>query len=87
MAVNVLLLTGFGINAEKELGWAFEIAGGKVDIIHIEDVIEDKSMLDSYQIIGFPGGFSFGDHMGSGRVFANLVKSNFIDEIKRFLKG
>ncbi len=86
MAVNVLLLTGFGINAEKELGWAFEIAGGKVDIIHIEDVIEDKSMLDSYQIIGFPGGFSFGDHMGSGRVFANLVKSNFIDEIKRFIE-
>ncbi len=86
MGVNVLLLTGYGINAEKELAWAFEMSGGKVDILHIEDVREDKSILDAYQILGFPGGFSFGDHIGSGKVFANLIKSNFMDEIRRFIE-
>ncbi|HOV14242.1 MAG TPA: phosphoribosylformylglycinamidine synthase subunit PurQ, partial [Spirochaetota bacterium] len=86
MKVNTLILTGYGINAEKELAWAFELAGANAKIIHIEDIIENKSILGDYQIVGFPGGFSFGDHIASGKVFANIVKHNIFDELKKFIE-
>ena len=34
----------------------------------------------------FPGGFSFGDHIASGKVLANLIKFNLIDEISNFIE-
>ena len=86
MKPNVLILTGYGINAEKELAWAFELAGGLVEIVHLEEVIEQKGMLTNYQILAFPGGFSFGDHIASGKVFANIIKYNLMDEVKNFIE-
>jgi phosphoribosylformylglycinamidine synthase subunit PurQ / glutaminase len=83
--INILVLTGYGINAEKELAWAFSLAGGNPSIIHLEDVIENKDILKNFQIIAFPGGFSFGDHIASGRVFANIIKNNLMDELSGFI--
>lgn len=87
MSAKVLILTGYGINAEKELAWAFELAGAKTDIKHLEDVIENKQCLKDYQILAFPGGFSFGDHIASGKVFANIVRHNLIEEIRNFIES
>lgn len=85
MSIKALILTGYGINAEKELSWAFELAGAQSCILHLEDLIENKKILNNYQILAFPGGFSFGDHIASGKVFANIVRHNLIDEIKNFI--
>ena len=85
MKPKALILTGYGINAEKELKWAFDLAGAEGTIVHLEDLIENKKMINDYQILGFPGGFSFGDHIASGKVFANLVKYNLFDEVKNFI--
>ena len=54
MKPNILILTGYGINAEKELGWAFELAGGNIKIIHLEDLIENKSIQLNSPIILLP---------------------------------
>ncbi|OHD44769.1 MAG: hypothetical protein A2086_07450, partial [Spirochaetes bacterium GWD1_27_9] len=86
MKPNVLVLTGYGINAEKELAWAFELAGGNVKILHLEDLIENTKILFDYQIVAFPGGFSFGDHIASGKVFANIIKYNVIDQLHTFIE-
>lgn len=83
--IKTLILTGYGINAEKELKWAFDLAGAESDIVHLEDVIENKSILKNYKVLAFPGGFSFGDHISSGKVFANLVKYNLFDEVQDFI--
>jgi phosphoribosylformylglycinamidine synthase len=85
MKIKILVLTGYGINAEKELAYAFELAGGDPDVIHLEDIINNTKILEKYQILAFPGGFSFGDHIASGKVFANIVKSNFIDNLRNFI--
>ncbi len=85
MKIKVLVLTGYGINAEKELAYAFKLAGGISDIVHLEDVISNKNILKKYQILAFPGGFSFGDHIASGKVFANIVKNELMDNIIDFI--
>ena len=83
---KVAILTGYGINADNELKEAFLRAGAEcADRIHINDMIEKPEILDSYQILGFPGGFSFGDHLGSGLVMAHLFKQNLKGVLDKFI--
>ena len=72
--VRVGILSGFGINADVELGQAFEQAGAQVVNLPVTSLAESSESLESVQILGFPGGFSFGDHLGSGRVLAQVLR-------------
>lgn len=84
---NVLVLSGFGINCEEESKYAFELAGAnQVDVYHINDLIKNKFILANYEVLCFPGGFSFGDDLGSGKAFANIVKNNLFTEIEKFIE-
>ncbi|HNR87069.1 MAG TPA: phosphoribosylformylglycinamidine synthase subunit PurQ [Spirochaetota bacterium] len=82
---RTLVLTGYGINCDNETRYAFERAGARADIVHINDIIETPSMLDGYQIFSFPGGFSYGDDTGSGKALANRIKNNLLDEFLAFV--
>jgi phosphoribosylformylglycinamidine synthase len=81
---RVIVLTGYGINCEEETAFAFETAGSAVKIIHINDLIENRAMLDEFQVLVFPGGFSYGDDTGSGKALANRMKNNLFEEIGEF---
>jgi len=82
---KALILTGYGINCDEETRFSFEMAGADATVIHINDIIENKSLLKSYQIFAFPGGFSYGDDTGSGKALANKIKNNLYDEMMSFL--
>jgi phosphoribosylformylglycinamidine synthase subunit PurQ / glutaminase len=81
---RVCVVTGFGINADEELAHAFDIAGGRAARIHVRDLIDRPDQLSGYRILAFPGGFSFGDHLGSGKVFATLLRRNLGAALQRF---
>jgi|SRR3989344_974972 len=82
---KVIILSGYGLNCEEETKFAFESAGGKADIVHINDLIAMPKMLSEYQILAFPGGFSYGDDTGSGKAYANKLKNHLSKELKEFL--
>ncbi|MEW5816204.1 MAG: phosphoribosylformylglycinamidine synthase subunit PurQ [Spirochaetota bacterium] len=84
--VQTAIITGYGINADYELAQAFILAGAKADRIHIQELIEHPAILEGYHILAFPGGFSFGDHIGSGLVFAHLVKKYLKNQLDLFIK-
>lgn len=71
---KVLIMTGYGINSDLELAHIFEMAGAKAYRVHINDLIHGKSKIADFDILAFPGGFSFGDHIASGRVYANKLR-------------
>jgi len=81
-----LVLTGYGINCEEETAFAFEKAGSGTRILHINDLIENRKLLDEYNILVFPGGFSYGDDTGSGKALANRIKNNLLEEIQNFIE-
>ena len=85
--VKTLIITGFGLNCEKETSTAFETAGSEVSLIHLNDLLETPEKLDDYQILAFIGGFSFGDHLGAGTVFANRVKFGLKVQLEEFIKA
>ena len=78
-------MSGYGLNCEEETKFAFESAGGRADIIHINDLIAKPKMLLEYQILVFPGGFSYGDDTGSGKAYANKFKNHLAKELAEFL--
>lgn len=86
---KVIILSGYGLNCEEETKFAFEKAGAKekirADIVHINDLIAKPKMLSQYQILVFPGGFSYGDDTGSGKAYANKFKNHLSKELEEFL--
>jgi phosphoribosylformylglycinamidine synthase len=85
--VNVLVLTGYGINCDEETKFAFESVGATADIVHINDLIDGKKKLSDYQVLTFPGGFSYGDDTGSGYALASKIRNHLWGELVDFVKG
>jgi len=82
---KVIIMSGYGLNCEEETKFAFERVGGVADIVHINDLIAKPKMLLEYQILVFPGGFSYGDDTGSGKAYANKFKNHLTKELEEFL--
>lgn len=84
--IKALILTGDGINCEAETALAFTELGAQAEIIHISDLIEKKEKLKEAQILALPGGFSFGDEIGSGQILALKLKYALGEELKKFVE-
>jgi len=67
-----------------ETAHAFSLVGGQVDVWHVNRLLEEPSLYRQYQILCIPGGFSFGDDIASGRIFANLLKHHLADALEEF---
>jgi phosphoribosylformylglycinamidine synthase len=86
MSVPVCLVTGYGINAELELAEAFRRVGGAPALLHAHDLLASPTAIDRYALVAFPGGFSFGDHLGSGKVLAALVRRELRAVLEPFIE-
>jgi phosphoribosylformylglycinamidine synthase subunit PurQ / glutaminase len=85
--VKAIVLRAAGINCDKETEFALQAAGAGVDRIHINRIIEAPNILDDYHILVFPGGFSYGDDVGAGKILANQIYHHLADTIKQFIKN
>ena len=85
--VNVLVLTGLGLNCEVETAEAFRLVGATPRLVHLLDLLEGREKLrfKETQILTFVGGFAFGDHLGAGFVFANRIRWRLYDQLVRFI--
>lgn len=87
MKPKILILSGDGINCERETARAFSLVGGEPKIIHVNDLFEAPAQIQDYQAMALPGGFSFGDDLGSGQVLALKLELNLGDAFKRFVEA
>ncbi|MEM8756646.1 MAG: phosphoribosylformylglycinamidine synthase subunit PurQ [Planctomycetota bacterium] len=70
-----LLVRAAGTNCGAELARAFRLAGAAPTVVHLDRLLRDPGPIAGAEIIAFPGGFSFGDDIASGRVFAMHVRT------------
>lgn len=84
---KVLVLTGDGINCERETARAFALVGADPKIVHINDLLENPGSIHQYEAMAFPGGFSFGDDLGSGQILALKISLVLGDELQIFVKN
>ncbi len=76
-----------GTNCHEETAAAIELAGGKAELVLLKDLLGGEVRLDDYQAAVVPGGFSYGDHLGAGRIFATMLVARLRDQLVRFLEA
>jgi phosphoribosylformylglycinamidine synthase len=81
---NVLVLRSPGSNCDGELKFAFELAGAKAELVHINRLRENPKLLKQYQVLGVPGGFTYGDDVAAGKILANQLANFLGDAIRQF---
>ena len=80
-----LVLRTSGTNCDVETAYAFELAGARPEILHLKRLLEAPAVLDKYQILAIPGGFSYGDDVAAGRIFANQLQHHLADRLRSFI--
>jgi phosphoribosylformylglycinamidine synthase len=83
--VNVLILSGYGLNCDIETAHAFHLAGAKSQLVHMNSLINGEARLEDFQIMVFMGGFSWADDHGAGVVEAVRLKTNIGQRILDFV--
>jgi phosphoribosylformylglycinamidine synthase len=83
-AVSVLILRAPGANCDAEAQFAFEQAGAVAHRLHINRLREAPLLLQSYQILVIPGGFTYGDDVAAGKILASQLAHFLGDAIRKF---
>ncbi len=83
-AVRVVIVRAPGTNCDQETAYAFEQAGARADIVHVNRLLESPAVAQQYQILCIPGGFSYGDDVAAGRIFAGQIRHHLVDAVTRF---
>ncbi len=78
---RALVIRTAGINSEVELCRAFTLAGAEVDLLHLDRLIAEPTQIARYDLIAFPGGFSYGDDIASGRIMAMHTRQKLLPEL------
>ncbi|HHN78652.1 MAG TPA: phosphoribosylformylglycinamidine synthase subunit PurQ [Phycisphaerales bacterium] len=71
---RALVVRTAGTNCDAEMVRAFRLAGCTVDLLHVDRLAGDPAPIDRADLIGFPGGFSYGDDIASGRILAARLR-------------
>jgi len=83
--VKTFIFRAPGTNCDIETGYAFEKAGSAIEFIHLNRFLAYPEILLDYQILCFPGGFTFGDYLGAGQVAVSYIR-NTRDIIHKFIE-
>ena len=71
---RALIITAPGINCDVELAEAFELAGARSETVLLSKLLREPALVERYDLVGLPGGFSYGDDVGAGRIMAQLIR-------------
>lgn len=84
-APEVCVLKTDGINCDAEMAHAFEVAGARPEVVHVNQLRSDNRRLSQYGVLAIPGGFSYGDDIASGKVLAIELTSFLSDQLRGFV--
>ncbi|MFH1459910.1 MAG: phosphoribosylformylglycinamidine synthase I [Candidatus Omnitrophota bacterium] len=84
-SIKVLILRTAGTNCDQETKLAFEFLGACVTVTHINDLVRGADKISRYQIITFPGGFTYGDDIAAGVILANELQTKLKTNLHKFL--
>lgn len=82
--IRVCILRVGGTNCDAETLRAFEELGVKAEIVHLNNIVRTRNLLD-YSVLVFPGGFSYGDYVRAGAILAKGVIAKLGKELEQFV--
>lgn len=82
--IKVCVMRVGGTNCDAETQRAFTELGVQAETVQVSDLIKRRNLLD-YDVLVFPGGFSFGDYVRSGVIFARHLSAHLGKEMEQFV--
>lgn len=86
MEVKTIVLRVDGTNCDEETVIAFQKAGSTVDLVHVNELKRKEKSLEDYQILCIPGGFTYGDDIAAGKIYAVQLKYLLSQDVKKFIE-
>jgi len=89
---NIAILRIEGTNCEQESFDAFKRLGAKPEFVHLKQLLHidcdknEQRSLSDFQCLMIPGGFSAGDYIRAGAIFAARIKSKLNKDLESFVK-
>lgn len=71
----------------RELNLPIQAAASHVFLVQLDHLCFQKTRLDDAHLVIFPGGFSFGDHLGGGKVLATEIMKFAADQVQSILEN
>ena len=90
--IKIAILRIEGTNCEQESYDAFKRLGADPEYVHLKQLLhidcnkDEKRDIFDYQCIMIPGGFSSGDYIRAGAIFAARIKSKLEKDLEEFVK-
>lgn len=82
---KVCVIKTDGTNCDAETVYAFQKVGAAVDLVIMYQLRQQPTLLKEYDILVLPGGFSYGDDVASGKIFAIELLSFLKDAVQEFV--
>ncbi len=83
----VLILHASGTNRDGETARACDMAGAAAEIVHVNQLIAGERRLADYRMLVLPGGFSYGDDLGAGKLWAILLRHRLAEDLSFFIEA
>jgi phosphoribosylformylglycinamidine synthase len=87
MRPRALIVHATGTNRDHDVARALELAGAAPEIVHINALGDRTARLLDYQMMVLPGGFSYGDDLGAGKLWAVALRARLGDDLEEFVAG
>ena len=84
-APQAIILHAPGTNRDLEAAQALELAGARAEIVPLAELRSGHKRLSDYQMLLVPGGFSYADALGAGKLFALDLNSDLAESIRAFV--
>lgn len=81
---RVLILRAPGTNCELDTAYAFDVAGADSTLMHVNKLLQSPGKINAFQILCIPGGFSYGDDIAAGKVFASQLNNSLSQVLRDF---
>jgi phosphoribosylformylglycinamidine synthase len=83
--MKAMVLAAPGVNCDRETVEACRLAGAKVELVHLNQLMAGERRIADFSLLILPGGFSYGDHLGAGAMLAAILRHRFLDDLRRFI--
>lgn len=87
MKPKALILLAHGTNRDHDAAEALRLAGADPEIVPINLLRQGRRRFGDYQMLVLPGGFSYADALGAGKLLAIDLQAYFSDQIQTFVSS
>jgi len=87
LKAKIIVMRAPGTNCDEETARALREAGAEVEIVHVKKIVLGEIDIFDYHGMVFPGGFSYGDRVRAGAIWAKKLKAHLWEKMLDYAKS